>query len=243
MTRVIQVAVPLPLRTCFGSFQPLPIAAASCAQAPGWRYERIELPPAFAPTLPPGVETLWFAPGMFDPAAADYFTYVFSLDWNEPLEPEAELALGERHLAAQPAGAEALPDLLDAYRREAEGKPGRAFVGLVHRLDRNVSGAMVVAKTSKAAARLSACFRDRREERALKVVAASPSGRGRPRERSEKSLFDVLSGIRASACVSLRGAIDMRKRGGRQRDSAPGPGDPGALATGRSAPGHRQAAA
>lgn len=60
-----------------------------------------------------------------------------------------------------PKGEIALPDLLDTYRREAEGKPGRAYVGLVHRLDRNVSGTMVVAKTSKAAARLSAYFRER----------------------------------------------------------------------------------
>jgi 23S rRNA pseudouridine1911/1915/1917 synthase len=59
-------------------------------------------------------------------------------------------------------GAEAsLVDVLGAYRRAAEGKPGAAFVGLVHRLDRNVSGVLVVAKTSKAAARLSALFRER----------------------------------------------------------------------------------
>lgn len=56
-----------------------------------------------------------------------------------------------------------LVDLLDRYRRRAEGKPGRAYVGLVHRLDRNVSGAMVVAKTSKAAGRLSKAFRERDE--------------------------------------------------------------------------------
>ncbi|MDJ0522028.1 MAG: RNA pseudouridine synthase [Planctomycetota bacterium] len=63
-----------------------------------------------------------------------------------------------------PQGVESLTDLLDAYRRAAEGKPGRAYVGLVHRLDRNVSGAMVVAKTSKAAGRLSKLFRDRSPE-------------------------------------------------------------------------------
>lgn len=60
-----------------------------------------------------------------------------------------------------PKGSRALPDLLDAYRRHADAKPGKAYIGLVHRLDRNVSGAMVVAKTSKAAARLSECFRRR----------------------------------------------------------------------------------
>ncbi len=63
-----------------------------------------------------------------------------------------------------PQGVKSLPDVLDAYRREAENKPGKAYIGLVHRLDRNVSGAMVIAKTSKAAARLSAMFRDRSKD-------------------------------------------------------------------------------
>ncbi len=62
-----------------------------------------------------------------------------------------------------PPNVPALPDVLDAYRREAEGKAGKAYIGIVHRLDRNVSGAMVVAKTSKAAARLSKMFHDRAE--------------------------------------------------------------------------------
>lgn len=61
--------------------------------------------------------------------------------------------------------------VLDDYRRAAEAKPGAAFVGLVHRLDRNVSGVLVVAKTSKAAARLSALFRERAEGLAKTYLA------------------------------------------------------------------------
>lgn len=73
-----------------------------------------------------------------------------------------------------PAGVPSLVELVDAYRRGSEGKPGRAFVGLVHRLDRNVSGAMVVAKTSKAASRLSAAFRER--DRVEKLYLAWTAG-------------------------------------------------------------------
>jgi len=40
-------------------------------------------------------------------------------------------------------------------------KPGKVFIGLVHRLDRPVSGVVVFARTSKAAARLSDQFRRR----------------------------------------------------------------------------------
>ena len=60
-----------------------------------------------------------------------------------------------------PPGEISLPEVLGGYRQQAENKPGKGYVGLVHRLDRNVSGAMVVAKTSKAAARLSKLFHDR----------------------------------------------------------------------------------
>lgn len=41
------------------------------------------------------------------------------------------------------------------YIKEKYNKPGEAFVGLVHRLDRPTGGLMVFAKTSKAASRLS----------------------------------------------------------------------------------------
>lgn len=41
------------------------------------------------------------------------------------------------------------------YIKEKYNKPGDAYVGLVHRLDRPTGGVMVFAKTSKAASRLS----------------------------------------------------------------------------------------
>ncbi len=62
---------------------------------------------------------------------------------------------------ADGSGDDDLVAVLGAYRQQAEGKAGAAFVGLVHRLDRNVSGVVLCAKTSKAAARLAALFRER----------------------------------------------------------------------------------
>ncbi len=56
------------------------------------------------------------------------------------------------------------PDLLTwcrSYVEKRYNKPGRAYIGLVHRLDRPASGVMVFARTSKAAARLSRQFRER----------------------------------------------------------------------------------
>lgn len=48
-----------------------------------------------------------------------------------------------------------LLSVLKKYIKEKYDKPGNVYLGLVHRLDRPVSGVMVFAKTSKAASRLS----------------------------------------------------------------------------------------
>ena len=48
-----------------------------------------------------------------------------------------------------------LLSVLKEYIKEKYHKPGNVYLGLVHRLDRPVSGIMVFAKTSKAAERLS----------------------------------------------------------------------------------------
>ena len=50
--------------------------------------------------------------------------------------------------------------LIKQYLVEKYNKPGAAYLGLVHRLDRNTSGLMVFAKTSKAASRLSEQIRN-----------------------------------------------------------------------------------
>ncbi len=48
-----------------------------------------------------------------------------------------------------------LLSLLKAYIKEEYNKPGEAYVGLVHRMDRPVGGLLCFARTSKAASRLS----------------------------------------------------------------------------------------
>ena len=53
-------------------------------------------------------------------------------------------------------------DMVRDYIKEEYRKPGNVYLGLVHRLDRPVSGVMVFARTSKASARLSEQFRANR---------------------------------------------------------------------------------
>lgn len=49
--------------------------------------------------------------------------------------------------------------LAKAYLKRKYAKPGNVFLGLVHRLDRPVSGVVLLARTSKAASRLAEQFR------------------------------------------------------------------------------------
>lgn len=57
-------------------------------------------------------------------------------------------------------GDESLSDTIKQYLKEKYAKPGNVFLGVVHRLDRPVSGLVVFAKTSKALARLNEMFRN-----------------------------------------------------------------------------------
>ena len=58
-------------------------------------------------------------------------------------------------------GDENLLDIGKAYLKVKFNKPGNVFLGLVHRLDRPVSGVVVFARTSTSARRLSQQFRER----------------------------------------------------------------------------------
>lgn len=49
---------------------------------------------------------------------------------------------------------------LKEYLKEKYGKPGNVFLGVVHRLDRPVTGVVLFAKTGKALSRLNKLFRD-----------------------------------------------------------------------------------
>jgi 23S rRNA pseudouridine1911/1915/1917 synthase len=54
-----------------------------------------------------------------------------------------------------------LSELLKQYLKVKYNKPGEVFAGVIHRLDRPVSGVILFSKTSKALARMNALFHDR----------------------------------------------------------------------------------
>jgi 23S rRNA pseudouridine1911/1915/1917 synthase len=54
-----------------------------------------------------------------------------------------------------------LVELCKEYVKKKYNKPGAVFMGLVHRIDRPVSGVVALARTSKALERMTALFRER----------------------------------------------------------------------------------
>lgn len=57
-------------------------------------------------------------------------------------------------------GDECLAESYKAFIAQRDGKPGKVFMGVPHRLDRPVSGICILAKTGKALERLSEMFRN-----------------------------------------------------------------------------------
>ena len=69
-------------------------------------------------------------------------------------KPAGWLSQGDR------TGDQSVVDWAKEYIRKKHNKPGNIFCGLPHRLDRPVSGVMVLAKTSKSLERLNKMFQE-----------------------------------------------------------------------------------
>jgi len=74
-----------------------------------------------------------------------------------------------------PAGFPSLVGWMKEYLKEKFQKPGNVYLGVPHRLDRPVSGVVVMTRNSKAAARMAEQFRDRQVKKIyLAVVERAP---------------------------------------------------------------------
>ena len=92
----------------------------------------------------------------------------------------------------------AAPDmltLLKEYIKIKSGKPGDVFLGLVHRLDRPVSGVMVFAKTSKSASRLSEQIREKTVKKKYYAIVhgSPPLEEARLQARLSKAVGNIVS--------------------------------------------------
>ena len=99
---------------------------------------------------------------------------------------EPEILYEDNHLIAvnKPAGMlsqgdrtsdTTIADNVKAYLKKKYNKPGDVFLGIIHRLDRPVSGLILFARTSKALSRCTQLFRDREVGKTyLALVANQP---------------------------------------------------------------------
>jgi 23S rRNA pseudouridine1911/1915/1917 synthase len=133
-------------------------------------------------------------------------------------EPTLEVLFEDNHCLAvvKPAGAvsahyqggeETLDRAVKAYLKDKYQKPGNVFLGVVHRLDKPVSGVLLFARTSKAAARLSEQFREGSVEKVYWAVVEGEV------QRSAGSLEDWLYRDREAGRVEV---VEPRTEGARQ---------------------------
>lgn len=99
----------------------------------------------------------------------------------EPLKPE--VLFEDNHLLivnkrageivqGDKTGDEPMGEVLKRYLKEKYHKPGNVFLGVVHRLDRPVSGAVIFARTSKALARMNAMLQQREVRKVYWAVSS-----------------------------------------------------------------------
>ena len=127
-------------------------------------------------------------------------------------KPAGLLVQGDR------TGDVCLLDLAKRWLKVLYQKPGKVFLGMVHRLDRPVAGVVLFARTSKAASRLSHQFRERTVTKTYLAVVEGrmPKTSGRLRHHIERSsrLSHVVQGATAhSKTASLHYEVLGRDRG------------------------------
>ena len=71
-------------------------------------------------------------------------------------------------------GDESLDRKIKKYLRNKYNKPGNVFLGVTHRLDRPVSGAVLFAKTGKALSRINRLFRQKEIEKVYWAIVKHP---------------------------------------------------------------------
>lgn len=67
-----------------------------------------------------------------------------------------------------------MPEKIKAYIKDKYDKPGNVYLGVVHRLDRPVSGLVLFAKTSKALSRMNTLFREDKVKKTYHAIVENP---------------------------------------------------------------------
>jgi 23S rRNA pseudouridine1911/1915/1917 synthase len=63
-----------------------------------------------------------------------------------------------------------LSDIVKEFIRQRDNKPGNVFCGVIHRIDRPVSGLVLLAKTSKGLSKMNELFREDKMEKTYRAL-------------------------------------------------------------------------
>lgn len=113
-------------------------------------------------------------------------------------KPSGLLVQGDR------TGDETLSDQVKAYIKVKYNKPGDVFLGVVHRLDRPVSGAVLFGRTSKALERMNAQFRDRKVQKTYWAIV---------KERPPQTQAELVHWLRKDRDVNRTTAFNKEVKG------------------------------
>jgi len=118
------------------------------------------------------------------------------------LKPAGVLTQGDE------TGNENLMDEVKKYLKEKYQKPGNVFLGLLHRLDRPVSGIIIFAKTSKGASRLSEQFRNHSIVKIYQAVVI-----GAPRQEKGKLINYLEKDEKLKKAIITEGCLTAGRQG------------------------------
>lgn len=111
-------------------------------------------------------------------------------------------------------GDRTLSDEVKAYIKRTCCKPGEVFLGVVHRLDRPVSGCVVFARTSKALVRLNDMFRTGKVKKTYHAVVCSPPAESEAtlthwitRNERKNKAYAYPREVKGSKCATLDYAV------------------------------------
>jgi len=96
-----------------------------------------------------------------------------------------------------------LLDIGKDFLKKKYNKPGNVFLGMVHRLDRPVSGVVLLAKTSKALERLNKQFRDRNIHKKYWAVV-----KRRPPKEKDKLVHWLVKNSEKNVVTAYNKAVD-----------------------------------
>jgi len=104
-------------------------------------------------------------------------------------------------------GDQPLSEIVKEYIKKKYNKPGDVFLGVVHRLDRPVSGIVIFARTGKALTRLNAMLQDKAIKKTYWAVSANLP----PEESGKLTNFLVKDQKKNKSSITKEGKMGAKK--------------------------------